>query len=72
MSDAPFMPPAPPQPGDDVCTCFDVGASELIALIRTHRPDSLRSLQRHTQAGTVCGGCHPFIAALIVEHVMRE
>jgi NAD(P)H-nitrite reductase large subunit len=69
--DASQIPP-PPHPDDEVCSCFELRARDLIELIRQWRPESLRALQKHTPAGTLCGACHPLIAALIIQRTMRR
>lgn len=54
-----------PDIGAIVCSCFQVGATQIDAAITQHQCHSLQSIGQRLQAGTNCGSCRSEIQSLI-------
>ncbi len=54
-----------PDIGAIVCSCFQVGATQIVAAITQHQCHSLKRIGHRLQAGTNCGSCRSEIQSLI-------
>jgi assimilatory nitrate reductase catalytic subunit len=57
-----------PNPGHQVCNCFDVWQSQIDALLPTLRGDAdtqLATLQQQLKCGTNCGSCLPELRRIV-------
>ncbi|MCL4123190.1 UNVERIFIED_CONTAM: hypothetical protein GTU68_034506 [Idotea baltica] len=60
-----------PDQGPIVCTCFNVGAHKLAALVQSGKASSIGDIGDAVSAGTNCGSCRPELAAIIHRHAPK-
>lgn len=66
-------PAAPrPDPGPQVCVCFDVGLNTIVGAIAGQGLTSVVSIGKALNAGTNCGSCRPQLAAILRENQLVE
>ncbi|MDR7101227.1 molybdopterin-dependent oxidoreductase [Croceicoccus sp. BE223] len=61
-----------PDPGPQVCVCFDVGLNTILAAIAQQRLTSVEAIGRALNAGTNCGSCRPQLSAILRETNLAE
>jgi assimilatory nitrate reductase catalytic subunit len=59
-------------PGETVCSCFNVGANTIRHCIRSEKPFHIDDIGKSLQAGTNCGSCRPALAKLLKEEIMAD
>ncbi len=63
---------ARPDPGAQVCVCFDVGINTILAAIAQQRLTSVEAIGRALNAGTNCGSCRPQLGQILREAAISE
>ncbi|HEX2794794.1 MAG TPA: molybdopterin dinucleotide binding domain-containing protein, partial [Croceicoccus sp.] len=63
---------ARPDPGPQVCVCFDVGLNAILAAIAQQRLANVEAIGRALNAGTNCGSCRPQLGAILRETTISE
>ncbi|WP_066555078.1 molybdopterin-dependent oxidoreductase [Croceicoccus bisphenolivorans] len=63
---------AMPDPGPQVCVCFDVGLNTILAAIADQRLSSVTAIGKALNAGTNCGSCRPQLAEILRETDLAE
>jgi assimilatory nitrate reductase catalytic subunit len=58
--------------GAIVCACFEVGANQILASMRTKRCRTVADVGQELRAGTNCGSCRPEIARMLQAHASLE
>ena len=63
---------AMPDPGRQVCVCFDVGLNTILAAVTDQRLNSVGAIGKALNAGTNCGSCRPQLAEILRETKLAE
>jgi assimilatory nitrate reductase catalytic subunit len=61
-----------PDPGAIVCSCFEVGANQIIEAIVGRNCLTVEAIGASLSAGTNCGSCRPDIQRIIHERTVQE
>lgn len=61
-----------PDPGPIVCSCFSVGANDILRAVETGTPMTVEAIGEALQAGTNCGSCRSEIADLLARVPLSE